>query len=102
VLNNPYVYEAHDLSIFGVTSNNLLLGPLSGKNLIHYYLREIQFYDVTFEKAAEIAAEFKSKSSEMNKKNKPEKILAETIHNYHLTKLSIKEEFLKNRVENLN
>jgi homocitrate synthase len=102
VLNNPHVYEAHDLSIFGVNSNNLLLGPLSGKNLIHYYLREIQFYDVTFEMAAKIAAEFKSMSSSMNKKNKPEKILADIVTNYHLSKLSIKEEFLKNRVENLN
>lgn len=102
VLNNPYVYEAHDLKIFGVNSNNLLLGPLSGKNLIYYYLREFQYYDITLEQAAEIALEFKSKSSEMNKKNRPEKILSKIISRYKFPKLSIEESYLKNRVENLN
>ena len=68
VLNNSYVYEAHDLKNFGVDKKQLFLGPLSGKNLIYYYLREIEYYDLSQEQAAEIAKEFKSKSAEMNKK----------------------------------
>lgn len=102
VLNSSHVYEAHDLKIFGVNKNQLLLGPLSGKNLIYYYLREIQFYDLSMEQATEIAREFKSRSREMNKNNKPDKILATIALPYHLKKLSIQEEYLKNRFENLN
>jgi len=102
VLNNSYVYEGHDLKIFGVNKNQLLLGPLSGKNLIYYYLREFQYYDLTKDQALAIAKEFKSKSHEMNKKNKPEKILETITKHYHLPKLAIKEEYLKNRVENLD
>jgi len=102
VLNNPYVYEAHDLKNFGVDKNQLFLGPLSGKNLIYYYLREIEYYDLTLDQASEIAKEFKSKSSEMNKKNKPEAILKKVVAQYNLPKLSIKKTYLKNRVENLD
>lgn len=102
VLNNPYIYEAHDLKNFGVEKNQLFLGPLSGKNLIYYYLREIEYYDLTPDQAAEIAKEFKSKSAEMNKKNKPEAVLKKIVSQYNLPKLLIKKEYLKNRVENLD
>ena len=102
VLNNPYVYEAHDLKNFGVDKKQLFLGPLSGKNLIYYYLREIEYYDLTQEQATEIAKEFKSESAEMNKKNKPEAILKKIVEQYNLPKLLIKKEYLKNRVENLD
>ena len=102
VLNNPYVYEAHDLKNFGVEKKQLFLGPLSGKNLIYYYLREIEYYDLTQDQATEIAKEFKSRSAEMNKKNKPEAILNKIVVQYNLPKLSIKKEFLKNRIENLD
>jgi len=101
VINNPCVYEAHDLKIFGVNNNQLLLGPLSGKNLIYYYLREFKYYDITMDQAVEIAKEFKSKSHEMSKKNKPEKILMTIVRRYKLPKIPIKVEYLKNRVENL-
>ena len=102
VLNNPYVYEAHGLRNFGVDKKQLFLGPLSGKNLIYYYLREIEYYDLTQEQATEIAKEFKSKSTEMNKKNKPEAVLKRIVDQYNLPKLLIKKEYLKNRVENLD
>mgnify|MGYP001575138186 CR=1 FL=1 len=102
VLNNPYVYEAHDLKNFGVDKKQLFLGPLSGKNLIYYYLREIEYYDLSQEQAAEIAKEFKSQSDVMNKKNKPEAVLKKIVEEYNLPKLSIKKEYLKNRVENLD
>jgi len=38
----------------------------------------------------------------MNKKNKPEAILNKIVVQYNLPKLSIKKEFLKNRIENLD
>lgn len=102
VLNNPYVYEAHDLKNFGVDKKQLFLGPLSGKNLIYYFLREIEYYDLTQEQAAEISLEFKSRAMEMNKKNKPESVLKKIVAQYHLPKLSINKAYLKNRVENLD
>jgi len=102
VLNNPYVYEAHDLKNFGVDKKQLFLGPLSGKNLVYYYLREIEYYDLSHEQAAEISKEFKSSSVEMNKKNKPEEVLKKIVKRYKLPKLSVKKLYLKNRVENLN
>lgn len=102
VLNNPYVYEAHDLKNFGVDKKQLFLGPLSGKNLIYYYLREIEYFDLTQDQAAEIASEFKSQSAKMNRKNKPEAVLNNIVSKYNLPKLLIKEAYLKNRVENLD
>jgi homocitrate synthase len=101
VLNNPYVYEAHDLKNFGVDKKQLFLGPLSGKNLIYYYLREIKFYDLTQEQAAEIAKEFKSISIQMNKKNRPETILKKIVKHFKLSKFNIKTKYLKNRIENI-
>ncbi|MDO8610621.1 MAG: LeuA family protein, partial [bacterium] len=41
ILNNKKVYEAHNLEQFGVSNNQVLLGPLSGWNLIYYYLKEV-------------------------------------------------------------
>ncbi len=102
VLNNNFVYEAHDLKNFGVEKNQLFLGPLSGKNLIYYYLREVEYYDLTLDQATKIAKEFKSKSAKMNKKNKPELVLRKIVDHYHLPKLPIKKEYLKNRVENFD
>ncbi len=101
VINNRLLYEAHGLSDFGVTKNQLLLGPLSGWNLIHYYLREIEQYDVTPDQAKEISRLFKQQAHVINRKNKPEDVLAEVVAQFDLSKLPSQEQFLANRVENL-
>jgi len=102
VLNNPHVYEGHDLSIFGVHTNHLFLGPLSGKNIIYYYLREVCYREVDVQQAALIAQKFKARTQEMNKKNRPEKILLELAQEMNLPKRAVRENYLLRRVENCN
>lgn len=101
VLNNHSLYEANDLQKFGVTRNQLLLGPLSGWNLIYYYLREIDYYDVTVDQAKDITRDFKQQAHTITKKNLPEMLLSEVVKKYKLGKLPVKEKLLEKRIENL-
>ena len=41
VLQDSSAYEAHPLDVFGVSEQDILLGPLSGWNVVHYFLKEI-------------------------------------------------------------
>jgi len=59
VVNNPSAYEAHPLDQFGVTESEILLGPLSGWNVIHYYLKEISGFEIDEATAKKLAARFK-------------------------------------------
>ncbi len=101
VLKNGTLYEAHGLHDFGVTKNQLLLGPLSGWNLIYYFLREIEYIDVNEEQAKEIAKQFKLQVSEINKRRKPERLLLDIIRKFRLQKIQVRQQFLEKRVENL-
>lgn len=101
VINHHGLYEAHDLHKFGVTRNQLLLGPLSGWNLIYYYLREIDYFDVTPDQAKEIAKLFKKQVDRITKRNRPELLLRKVIEEFKLERLPIKEQVLMDRIENL-
>ena len=46
VLRNTAAYEAHPLDLFGVNESEILLGPLSGWNIIHYFLKEIRYFQL--------------------------------------------------------
>lgn len=61
VLNDAATYEALPMDLFGVSERDVLLGPLSGWHMIHYYLREIQYFAITEELAREITAVFKER-----------------------------------------
>ncbi len=100
VLNNTHVYEAHNLSDFGVQNNQILLGPLSGWNLIYYYLKEIENCVVTPDIAKQITKDFKARTAHMDKHNPPEQILREIIQNYHLEKIPVPQK-QRIRIENL-
>lgn len=102
VLNNAIVYEAYDLSMFGVNKNQLLLGPLSGWNLIYYYLREVENYDISPEDAKQITQEFKHRSVEMHSKYPPEKILHEVVTQHQMNQIPVPQEFSDLRLENLS
>ena len=79
VKKDASVYEAHSLARFGVTEQRLLLGPLSGKHIIHYYLSEVLNYSGITEQIAEnITTIFKDRSEEITK-NKTPKILLDEI-----------------------
>ncbi len=101
VMNHHGLYEAHDLQKFGVTRNQLLLGPLSGWNLIYYYLREIDYYDVTPDQAKVIAKLFKKHIHRVTKRNRPEVLLKKVVEEFKLEKLPMKQQILMNRIENL-
>lgn len=87
VLKNPSVYEGHLLEQFGVTERRLLLGPLSGKHIIRYYLTEVMnFLGVTDETAETIAAEFKNRSGNLKKRQTPTLVLEEIAREFKLTR----------------
>ncbi len=74
VLNERRVYEGIDLSRFGVSKSGFLLGPLTGVNLVYYFLREIRGYEINRQDAREIVEEFR-KSFDKYEIKDPEKIL---------------------------
>jgi homocitrate synthase len=77
VLNNATTYEAHPLDQFGVSETEILLGPLSGWNIIHYFLKEIRYYQLDESIAKEIAAVFKQRVYEKSPDISPEQVLIE-------------------------
>lgn len=101
VLHQKSLYEAHELESFGVAKGELLLGPLSGWNLIYYYLKEMEYVDVTPDQAREIARDFKSEAHRVGKKLKPEALLREIIVQYNIPRRLIEEGMLEKRIENL-
>lgn len=101
VLNNKAVYEGHQLDRFGVSTNQLLLGPLSGWNLIHYYLREIAAVDVTPEQTKHITAAFKKEVHRMGHTTSPEEILLALVKEKGISALQKPPQEALARVENL-
>ena len=75
VINSASTYEAHPLDLFGVNETEILLGPLSGWNTIHYFLKEIRYYQVGEATAREIAAVFKDRIYEHAPGISPEQVL---------------------------
>ncbi|OGK20675.1 pyruvate carboxyltransferase [Candidatus Roizmanbacteria bacterium RIFCSPHIGHO2_02_FULL_37_13b] len=102
VLNSTTIYEAHHLERFGVTKNQLLLGPLTGWNLIYYYLKEFEFFDISQEQAKRIALEFKNQAKKLNERFRPEILLINIANQYQLKKINIKNQYLERRLENLS
>jgi len=102
ILRNTQVYEAHNLDKFGVTKNQILLGPLSGWNLIYYFLKEVQGFEITKEQAQEIASLFKAQTLRITRKFKPEALLRSIISRYKLSQEFIPKNLAMKRVENFN
>jgi homocitrate synthase len=59
VLEDASTYEAHPLDLFGVSEQDVLLGPLSGWNMVHYFLREIHYFDLDEPTARQMTTRFK-------------------------------------------
>jgi homocitrate synthase len=75
VLRDAAAYEAHPLDQFGVSETEILLGPLSGWNIIHYFLKEIRYYEVDEATARSIAAMFKERVYSLAPGESPEQLL---------------------------
>jgi homocitrate synthase len=66
ILRDSTTYEAHPLDLFGVSEQDILLGPLSGWNVVHYFLKEINYFDVDEETARKVTAHFKDNVGRLN------------------------------------
>lgn len=90
VINNARAYEAHPLDLFGVSESEILLGPLSGWNTIHYFLKEIRYYQLEEATAREITAIFKKRVYELSPTISPEQVLIEiTEKEFGLARLQL-------------
>jgi homocitrate synthase len=77
VLNDTATYEAYPLDLFGVTEREILVGPLSGWNVIAYFLREIKYYPLDDETARAITRAFKERVYEVGADESPAELLVE-------------------------
>lgn len=75
VVRGAASYEAHPLDNFGVSESGILLGPLSGWNIIHYFLKEIRYYQIHEETARQIARVFKERVYAIQPDESPEQLL---------------------------
>ena len=88
VLHNAGAYEAHPLDQFGVNESEILLGPLSGWNVIHYFLKEIRYYELDEATARQITAVFKERVYQSDET--PEQILIRIAEeDYKLPRLEL-------------
>jgi homocitrate synthase len=102
VLNNSATYEAHPLDQFGVTESEILLGPLSGWNIVHYFLKEICGYAADEATAKSIAARFKLRASELDRHTSPSGLLIDITENeFGLKSMDVPEAFRNAISQNL-
>jgi len=90
VLRNATAYEAHPLELFGVNARDILLGPLSGWNMVNYFLREIHYFDLDAATARRIANRFKEEVYRQAAERSPVEVLL---------RLATEEFGLRRRVE---
>jgi homocitrate synthase len=94
VINNSETYEAHPLDQFGVSESEVLLGPLTGWNVIHYFLHEICGFDVDDDKAKAITATYKKRVYTISNGTSPATLLIDIAQNeFGLKAISVPEEF---------
>jgi homocitrate synthase len=94
VLNDQGTYEAHPLDQFGVSESEILLGPLSGWNVIYYFLKEIKYFRIDEATAREIARVFKQRVYGIGPDESPGQILSDIAEKeFRLTKIEIPEPY---------
>ncbi|NTU62899.1 MAG: pyruvate carboxyltransferase [Chloroflexi bacterium] len=74
VLTDASTYEAHPLDLFGVSETEILLGPLSGWNTIHYFLKDIRYFEIDEATAKDMAAVFKERVYQLAPDISPEHV----------------------------
>ncbi|MFN2299780.1 MAG: LeuA family protein [Anaerolineales bacterium] len=103
MLNDSSTYEAHPLDVFGVSERDILLGPLSGWNTIHYFLKEINYFRLDEATARDITARFKERVYQIDADQSPaELLLAIATEEYKLPKLLLPESARKRIVQRLD
>lgn len=103
VLNEPATYESHHLDQFGVSESEILLGPLSGWNVIYYFLKEIKYFQLDEETAKEIRSVFKERVYDVHPDESPAQILTEIAEKeFNLTRREIPEPYRDTVVQRLD
>jgi homocitrate synthase len=103
ILNDASTYEAHPLDVFGVSDRDILLGPLSGWNTVHYFLKEIHYFRLDEAAARDITARFKERVYQINADQSPsELLLSIATEEYRLPKLLLPEATRKRIVQRLD
>ncbi len=94
VLNDAATYEAHPLDQFGVTESEILVGPLSGWNMIYYFLKEIKYFEIDRATAKEIAKVFKARVYDMGPDESPAQVVIDIAEGeFKLNRLAIPEPY---------
>ncbi len=102
VLNSSATYEAFPLDQFGVSESEILLGPLSGWNVIHYFLHEICGYELEEATAKELAARFKNRASALSHTMSPAALLIDIAEvEFGLKSKDVPEQFRHTIEQNL-
>jgi homocitrate synthase len=86
-----------------VSESEVLLGPLSGWNIVHYFLKEIKYYNVDEGTSRQIAAVFKERVYNLGPNDSPTEILINIAENeFGLSHLSIPERFKDNILQRMD
>jgi homocitrate synthase len=102
ILNDASTYEAHPLDLFGVSERDILLGPLSGWNVIHYFLHEIHYFQIDEATARDITKRFKEQVYSLNGQSPAELLLHIATEEFHLSQLLLPEEARRRIVQRLD
>ena len=88
VLKDASTYEALPLALFGVNHRDILLGPLSGRNIVRYFLGEIHYFDLDEDTARRIAQRFKEVVYDRVPGVSPAQVLLELAEEFGLQRRS--------------
>lgn len=103
MLNHTATYEVFSLDQFGVSESEVLLGPLSGWNIIHYFLKEIKYYNLDEGTARQIAAVFKERVYNIGPDDSPTEILLDIAENeFGLSHITVPERVKDNILQRLD
>jgi homocitrate synthase len=103
MLKHATTYEAFTLDQFGVNESEVLLGPLSGWNIIHYFLKEIKYYNLGEGTAREIAAVFKERVYNLGPQDSPAEILIDIAENeFGLSHIAVPERVKDNLLQRMD
>lgn len=103
VLKALSTYEPFPLDQFGVSESEMLLGPLSGWNMIYYFLKEIKYYNLGESTARKIASIFKDRMYNLGPNDSPTEILIDIAENeFGLSHLALPERVKDNIVQRMD
>jgi len=103
MLQHAATYEAFPLDQFGVNESEILLGPLSGWNIVHYFLKEIKYYNLDEGTARQIATVFKERVYNIGPDDSPAEILVDIAENeFGLSRIAIPQRFKDNLLQRMD